>query len=176
MPWVLRLANLLAHVTKRFDEWREIWRNEDGEEDRKFEIYAKSDLVTARKIRQQLALMALAIFDARALDEQFGIKPQRFPDRVSHPHLGVCYSLTLAGSKRPNPLQTQGGREPHSRNASNVHRTMQNQHVRHQKVQVSLPTQRRRMEQTHRGTEAYHRRTEHTWTEFRARKNAQSGI
>jgi hypothetical protein len=71
-----------AHVTKRFDEWREIWRNEDGEQDVKFEIFAKSDPIIARKIHHQLTSMALAIFDAHALEEQFGIKPQRFPDRV----------------------------------------------------------------------------------------------
>jgi len=75
--------NFPAHVTKRFDEWREIWRNEEGEQDLKFDEFAKSDPVTARRIHRQLALMALAFCDARALEEQFGMKPQRFPDRVS---------------------------------------------------------------------------------------------
>jgi hypothetical protein len=70
-------------VTQRFDEWREVWRNKDGDQDVKFELYAKDDLATARKVYRQLALMALALFDIRAFEEQFGMKPQRFPDRVS---------------------------------------------------------------------------------------------
>ncbi len=70
-------------MTKRFDAWREIWRNEEGEPDLKFDEFAKTNPVTARKIHRQLALMALAFCDARALEEHFGMKPQRFPDRVS---------------------------------------------------------------------------------------------
>ncbi len=73
----------LAHVTKRFDEWRDIWRSDHGDQDIKFEDYVKSDLVTAKKVHRQLALMALALFDTHAFEEQFGMKPQRFPDRVS---------------------------------------------------------------------------------------------
>ena len=74
---------LPAHVTKRFDEWREIWRSEDGNQDNKFELYAKSNPMNARKVHRNLVLMALALFDTRGFEEQFGMKPQRFPERVS---------------------------------------------------------------------------------------------
>ncbi|TVY68687.1 hypothetical protein LSUE1_G004934 [Lachnellula suecica] len=61
----------------RFDEWREIWRNEEGEKDIKFEAYAKSNPAAARRVMRQLALLSQALFDARALEEQWGIKPDR---------------------------------------------------------------------------------------------------
>lgn len=76
-------------MIKRFDEWREIWRDEDGEQDLDFELYAKSNHDAARKVHRQLALMALALFDARALEDQFGIKAQRWPDRVGLSHFTV---------------------------------------------------------------------------------------
>jgi hypothetical protein len=132
--------SFIAHVTQRFDEWREIWRNEDGEQDMKFEHYAKSDPVTARKVHRQLALMALALFDTHAFEEQFGMKPQRFPDRVSFSLLKNPVELTLVGTERSHALPTQRWRESNTRNARHLPRTMQNQHVHHQEVQVSLPT------------------------------------
>jgi hypothetical protein len=73
--------------------------------------------------------MALALFDARALEEQFGMKPQRFPDRVSSFPEKTRTELTSIGSKGPHPLQAQGRGQPDSRNTSNVPRAMQNQHV-----------------------------------------------
>jgi hypothetical protein len=82
IPAKCRPSSSIAHVTKRFDEWREIWRNDEGDQDIKFETFAKTDHIIARKVHRQLALMAQALFDAHALDEHFGMKPQRWPDRV----------------------------------------------------------------------------------------------
>jgi hypothetical protein len=70
-------------VTKRFNEWRDIWRNEDGGEDAQFEMYANNAPVNARKVHRQLALMAQALFDVHAFEDHFGMKPERWPDRVS---------------------------------------------------------------------------------------------
>lgn len=64
-------------MIQRFDEWREIWRNDEGEKDLKFEIYAKHNPAAARRVMRQLALLSQALFDARALEEQYGIKPDR---------------------------------------------------------------------------------------------------
>ncbi|KAH6682537.1 hypothetical protein B0J14DRAFT_127368 [Halenospora varia] len=59
----------------KFDEWREIWRSDEGEKDVKFEAYAKSNPDSGKRIMRQLALLSQALFDARALEEQYGIKP-----------------------------------------------------------------------------------------------------
>ncbi len=71
-------------MTKRFDEWTEIWGSENVGQDNKFEIYAKGDPVNARKVHRQLTLMALALFDTRGFEEKFGMKPHRFPERASY--------------------------------------------------------------------------------------------
>jgi hypothetical protein len=67
---------------QRFDEWRDIWRNEDGDPDIKFEAYAKANLPAARRVLHQLALMSQALFDVHALEDKYGIKPDRWPERV----------------------------------------------------------------------------------------------
>ncbi|TVY48423.1 hypothetical protein LCER1_G008229 [Lachnellula cervina] len=77
-PKILGLAvGRLELQLDRFDEWREIWRNDEGEKDLKFEAYAKSNPAAARRVMRQLALLSQALFDARALEEQYGIKPDR---------------------------------------------------------------------------------------------------
>jgi hypothetical protein len=111
-------------VTKRFDEWREIWRNDEGEPDIKFETFAKTDHITARKVHRQLALMAHALFDAHALDEQFGMKPQRWPDRVGLSLFGDELTLIQVGSQRSHSLQTERRRKPYARNPRDISRTM----------------------------------------------------
>ncbi|TVY89794.1 hypothetical protein LAWI1_G004698 [Lachnellula willkommii] len=78
VPKTLGLAvGRLELQLDRFDEWREIWRNDEGEKDLKFEAYAKSNPAAARRVMRQLALLSQALFDARALEEQYGIKPDR---------------------------------------------------------------------------------------------------
>jgi len=72
----------LSSRDQRYDEWREIWRTDDGEADMKFEVYAKNDIAAARRVLRQLALMSQALFDAHALEDQYGIKPRQWPDRV----------------------------------------------------------------------------------------------
>lgn len=88
------LDNLLAHVTKRYMAWREIWRNDKGERDRKFETFGEIDLVSTRKVHRQLALMAQALFDVHAMEDDFGIKPPRRPERVRPPRL-MTYKVNL---------------------------------------------------------------------------------
>lgn len=79
---------------KRFDEWRQIWRDDDGEVDVKFELYAKSNLPSAKRILRQLALLSQALFDARALEEQYGIQPDR-SNRVRATSIEDCLSRWL---------------------------------------------------------------------------------
>ncbi|CAG8979580.1 hypothetical protein HYALB_00010781 [Hymenoscyphus albidus] len=61
----------------KFDEWREIWTSECGDVDMKFEAYAKSNPVSAKKVLRQLALLAQVLFDATGLEEYYGIKSER---------------------------------------------------------------------------------------------------
>lgn len=70
---------------QKFDEWREIWTTDDGEVDIGFEAYAKSNPVFAKRVLRQLALMSQVLFDARGLEEFYGIKSDR-SNRVSPIH------------------------------------------------------------------------------------------
>ncbi|KAE8448009.1 hypothetical protein EG329_009932 [Mollisiaceae sp. DMI_Dod_QoI] len=84
----------------RFDEWRDIWRSDDGEYDIKFEAYAKGNPAAAKRVQRQLALMTQAMFDVHALEDQYGIKPERWPERIeskdlSRFHLKEGENLTL---------------------------------------------------------------------------------
>ncbi|CZR64365.1 uncharacterized protein PAC_14263 [Phialocephala subalpina] len=72
----------------RYDEWREIWRDDNGEYDIKFEAYAKSNPAAAKRVQRQLALMTQAMFDVNALEDQYGIKADRWPDRIDAKDLG----------------------------------------------------------------------------------------
>ncbi|KAG4421215.1 hypothetical protein IFR04_005626 [Cadophora malorum] len=67
----------------RFDEWRDIWQDEDGEPDMKFEAYAKANPAAGKRVLRQLALMSQALCDAHALEDKYGIKPSHWPDRES---------------------------------------------------------------------------------------------
>ncbi|RDL32602.1 Protein kinase-like (PK-like) [Venustampulla echinocandica] len=75
-PGTLQLAvGRLELQRDRYDEWRDIWRDEDGEKDLRFEAYAKSNPAAARRVLRQLALLSQVLFDARSLEEQYGIRP-----------------------------------------------------------------------------------------------------
>ncbi|KAF4637106.1 hypothetical protein G7Y89_g972 [Cudoniella acicularis] len=74
---VLQLAvGRLELQRDRYDEWREIWRSDEGEKDAKFEAYAKINPEAGKRIMRQLALLSQALFDARVLEDQYGIKPE----------------------------------------------------------------------------------------------------
>ncbi|KAL2072060.1 hypothetical protein VTL71DRAFT_11403 [Oculimacula yallundae] len=68
---------------QRFEEWRDIWRSDEGEPDLKFEAYAKANPAAGNRVLRQLALMSQALFDAHALEDKYGIKPSHWPDRES---------------------------------------------------------------------------------------------
>ena len=75
-------ASELNTRDSRFDEWRDIWRDENGEPDMKFEAYAKANPAAGKRVLRQLALMSQALCDAHALEDKYGIKPSHWPDRV----------------------------------------------------------------------------------------------
>jgi hypothetical protein len=100
-PSLLLNSNDMAFSRdQRYDEWREIWRNDDGERDLKFEAYAKSNPAAARRILRQLALLSLALFDADALEFQYGIKPVHWPDRVTHFFPSLAIPLIVDRNQR----------------------------------------------------------------------------
>jgi hypothetical protein len=51
--------------------------------DVKFQVYAKANPASARRVLRQLALLSQTLFDARVLEDHYGIKPSLRPDRVS---------------------------------------------------------------------------------------------
>ena len=51
--------------------------------DVKFQVYAKANPASARRVLRQLALLSQTLSDARVLEDQYGIKPSLRPDRVS---------------------------------------------------------------------------------------------
>lgn len=88
------MKKAVFHVIQRFEDWREIWRNDEGENDLKFEAYAKTNPAAARRVMRQLALLSQALFDARALEEQFGIKPDRSSRVCTSKFPPLCSFLT----------------------------------------------------------------------------------
>ncbi|EKD17655.1 hypothetical protein MBM_04024 [Drepanopeziza brunnea f. sp. 'multigermtubi' MB_m1] len=68
------------------DLWSQIYvltHVTEGDADLKFEDYAKANPAAAKRVFRHLALMALALFDAHALEDKYGIKPSFWPDRES---------------------------------------------------------------------------------------------
>lgn len=56
----------------RYDEWRDIWRSDDGIKDIKFKMYAESNPDSAKRVLRQLSLLSDALFDVRALETEYG--------------------------------------------------------------------------------------------------------
>lgn len=66
----------------KYDQWRDVWRSDDGELDMGFEAYTKSSLVAGKRMLRQLSLLALVLFDVHALEDKYGLKPTHWPDRM----------------------------------------------------------------------------------------------
>ncbi|TAQ88689.1 hypothetical protein B7494_g2967 [Chlorociboria aeruginascens] len=92
----------------RYDEWRDIWRNDEGS-DLKFENFAKSNPSTAGRIYRQLSLMSQALFDAKALEDDYGFKlgerPNREPKDLNTFHLKTGQVL-LVGKAQDSFLES----------------------------------------------------------------------
>jgi len=84
--WVLLAQRLklplLTSRVQRYDEWRDIWRSEDGDKDVKFELYAKGNPDSAKRVLRQLALLSEALFDVRALETEYGFRQNERSTRV----------------------------------------------------------------------------------------------
>lgn len=94
---------LSRHVSNHFK-----WKNEAGEKDIKFEAFAKENPAEAKQIHRQLALLSQALFEARGLEDKYGIQPTQNLDRVGLPFVFKSISLlTIVGTERSRTLPPQ---------------------------------------------------------------------
>ena len=75
-------STVLTPRDQRYDEWRDIWRDDDGTEDKKFEAYAKSSPESAKRVLRQLALLSQALFDVHQLEDEYGFRQTERTNRV----------------------------------------------------------------------------------------------
>lgn len=67
----------------RYEEWRDIWRDDDGTEDIRFREYAKGNPESAKRVLRQLALLSQTLLDVRELEDEYGFRQTARPDRDS---------------------------------------------------------------------------------------------
>ena len=74
--------------------------SDEGDIDMGFEAYTKSSLIAGKRMLRQLSLLAQLIFDAHALEDEYGLKPTSWPERVRSTPNDKIICLTLLGIQR----------------------------------------------------------------------------
>lgn len=98
------MKSFFDHVPQRYEEWRDIWRSDDGGKDTKFEAYAKSNPDSAKRVLRQLALLSQALFDVDALEEEYGFKQNEIPTRVREHTKSTWYPIAnIQRSQKTSP-------------------------------------------------------------------------